>query len=374
MGQHGIITDPIEREAILGLWAIPGIGAVSLREVEKAVGGFRAIADVPVRDWLDKAPLRDVPREWLRSADTLLKLAQMVRDCVQGHERIAFPGEAAYPAPLLDIEDPPAVLFYVGEPGAPRKRVAVVGSRNAGPDIRELSRDLAAGLASYGVGVISGAARGVDSWSHEGALKGKGETWAFVASSLNQLDPKQRVICRQIRDGGGMIFSEYPPGTRAQKEYFPRRNRLISGSADAVIIVRAAEASGSLYTAEHALKQGRPLFAVPADASCVEARGGNLLLRRGQARAVQTAEDVAAQLELKPLRRAEAPPPGRPLSRLGLSDPALKAYSALNGKPQVFEKVLGTVRMDPAVLTSALCELELEGLVVQHPGKRYERA
>ena len=162
--------------------------------------------------------------------------------------------------------------------------LAVVGSRRPEPAVLLNTRRFVAQVARGGAGIVSGAAVGVDQAAHFGALDASMPTWAFVGSALDELDPAQARLLPALLDGGGMVYTELPPGVRASRQSFPRRNRLISAAADAVIVLRAAFRSGSLHTAVAAVAQGRPVLAWPGEWNAPLAEGCNRLLRGGHAR------------------------------------------------------------------------------------------
>jgi DNA processing protein len=375
MARRCVISDVAEREAMLGLWALPGVGPVALDNIAQAVGGtLSSVADVPVSEWLHQVNLPDVPREWLSSVTTLRELAGLVRDRAgEAGMQIHFAGDEGYPRKLLEISDPPPLLFSKGRIGKERRCVAVVGSRHPDHGVEPKVAALVSGLARAGLCIVSGAAIGLDRTAHLATLEAGGETWGFIASGLDEIDPAQRLLAHAILDGGGRILSEYPPTVRAKKEYFPRRNRLISGSAEAVIILRAGLQSGSMHTARHAVAQGRMLFALPGDAWNDRAAGCLQLLRTGAARLCVAASDVLGALGVAVERQAPPPPAGRTLGELPLSDAARRAFDALNSGPRMLEEVQEVSRLDTAELVSALTELELSGLAVQHPGRVYEK-
>lgn len=375
MGETTRIIHPDEREASLGLWAVPGLGTITIEALETSVGGDLArLVDEPVKEWASLVKCRgEAPRDFLNCVTTLRELAGLVRQRAEEKSmKIAFPGDPNYPEALLDLRAPPRVLFHYGEMSAPRRRAGIVGSRRTERAVLDFARELTEGLARAGVGVISGAAIGVDTAGHEGALRGGGETWAFLASSLDEMDSTQKPICRQILRAGGMVFTEYPPHTRAQKESFPRRNRLVSGAADVVISVRAAAKSGTRHTILHAVEQGRTLMVVPGDPWSGANDAGNQALADGSAIACCGFEDVLRALHIPPERVTPAKV-GVSLEQLKLSGQARKALLALTRKRRVFDDILEASRLDASELVSALTELELNGLAIQHPGKVYER-
>lgn len=361
-----------EQRALLALWAVPGLGPRALAGLRAFAGGSLArLAACPVRDWLGDSPLPTPVRRRLLQVPVLCLLSERVLEqCAAGAMGVAFQGDWAYPARLAEVDDAPPLLFYRGQVGPPRRRVAMVGSRHPDQGFLPFARTFARQVAEGGVGVVSGAAAGVDRACHWGALDASGETWAFLGSALDELDPAQAKLLPHFLARGGVFFSELPPGVRASTTTFPRRNRLISGASDAVLVLRAGVDSGSLYTARAGRAQGRPVLALPGDVMNEGAAGCNGLLRDGHALACLSVEEVWRTVGIHPDRIV---PPGEGSSWRELSVEARGAYQVLDRVPRSFDEVLAHSRLPPAALIGALVELELSGLVIQHPGRLYEK-
>ncbi len=203
---------------------------------------------------------------------------------------------AAYPAALSAIIDPPPVLWIRGPVEAlSRPAVAIVGSRAASAYALSVAEQLGADLAAAGLVVVSGLARGVDSAAHRGALAGGGTTVAVLGSGVDVIYPREHEPLAQDIARDGAVISELVPGTPPQAQFFPRRNRIISGLSRAVVVIEAGEKSGSLITARCALEQGRDVLAVPGNVLSGRNRGAHALLRDG-ARIVESADDVLEEL------------------------------------------------------------------------------
>ena len=359
-----------EKLAVLSLWAIPGIGPQSLvRLGNYCEGAFKTLLGLPLQDWLPAAPLNDSVKARFQRYSSLDQLGNSLLESTERLQmEIAFKGDAGYPEVLSKISDAPPLIFFRGVIGASRPRLAMVGSRHPEQGFIPFARSFSKRISESGAGIISGAAQGVDSACHRGALDARSETWAFLGSSLDMLDRFHQNLEHDCLSYGGMFFSELPPGTAATRYTFPRRNRLISGASDAVLVLRAAEKSGTLHTAEAALKQKKPLFALPGDPRNQSAKGCNDLIARGSASACSGVEQMVEALGLKLTET-----PSLPIAGEDLSVSARAAYCALPSTPQPFEKVKSATQMDTDGLISALCELEVYGLVVQHPGKYYEK-
>ena len=280
-----------------------------------------------------------------------------------------------YPALLAAIPDPPPVLWLRGDPDAlDGPAVAVVGSRASTVYAREVGRGLGADLASRGVTVVSGLARGIDSAAHRGVLDAGGRTIAVLGSGVDVVYPPEHA---DLADGivrRGLLVSELPPGTTPRPKYFPLRNRLISGLSRAVVVVEASERSGSLITARLALEQGREVMAVPGNVLSGRNRGAHALLRDG-ARIVETADDVCEELGLEvPAAGASAgtasagdgrrPPETR--------DAILRHMDA--GEVYGVDYLAARSGLDSASLLARLTDLELRGRVVRAGAGQFVRA
>ncbi len=365
-------TLTLERQATLALWAVPGLGPKTLGALRAYAGGSLApLAANPVREWLAQAPMSTPVRQRLAAVTRLGPLAERVLEvCTASGMEVAFAGERAYPVRLEREPDSPPLLFYKGHVGPPRRRVAMVGSRHPEQGFLPFARRFARQVAEGGVGVVSGAAMGVDRACHWGAMDAGAETWAFLGSALDELDPPQARLLPELLERGGVFFSELPPGVRASRSTFPRRNRLIAGASDAVLVLRAGSRSGALYTAEAGRALGRPVLALPGDVRNEAAAGCNAWIQRGWARACLSVEEVWEHLGARPVL---AVPPGTGEPWEALSAEAKGAYWLLDRVPRTFEEVLASSQLPPEALVGALVELEMSGLLIQHPGRLFER-
>jgi DNA processing protein len=219
-----------------------------------------------------------------------------------------LPGDAAFPARLLPIPSPPAALWVRSNashvPDWTRPAIAIVGSRAATHDGLAVASALADGLSRAGIVVVSGLARGIDSAAHRATLAASGVTIAVLGSGLNRLYPPEHATLAARIAATGAVVSEYEPEMHPHAGTFPRRNRLVSGLADAVVVVEAPEKSGALITAHAALDQGKDVMVVPGRVPGGRNRGGHLLLRDG-ATVVETALDILIEMgwEVDPLGR-----------------------------------------------------------------------
>jgi DNA processing protein len=271
--------------------------------------------------------------------------------------------EADYPGALRASYDPPAVLYVEGNLRPESCALAVVGSRGATPGGRAFARSLARQLAAEGVAIVSGLARGIDGEAHRGALEGHGRTIAVLGSALDRVYPREHApLARAIVEGGGVVLSEFPLGTGPLPHHFPRRNRIIAGLAQGVLVVEAAEKSGALSTARFALDEGRDVLAVPGHPREPLAAGTNALLRDG-ATLVRSAADVAEALGIvMRITTSEGSSGDDILDSLRRDRPlSLEELQSLSGRPV-------------SELLSRLSLLEIEARVRRLPGPAYVRA
>ena len=271
--------------------------------------------------------------------------------------------DAQYPKGLLEIPDPPCLLYIRGQPDLFAKPgLAIVGSRNATPAGCQTAEAFGRALADGGLSIISGMALGIDAAAHRGALDGNGVTIAVIGTGADRIYPaRNRELALDIA-ARGIILSEFPLGTPALAANFPRRNRLISGLARGVLVVEAALQSGSLITARLAGDQGREVFAIPGSIHSPLSRGCHQLIKQG-AKLVETATDILEELGLS------FTPANHQAS--GENDDPLLA--ALTYDPISFDLLLSRSGLPADQLAARLLELELAGELAPLPGNRFQR-
>ena len=302
------------------------------------------------------------------------------------HRRVLALGDSAYPQALLNIEDPPPLLYAMGHeaaflPGAMDALpcVAIVGSRNPTPQGAANAREFGHALAQAGLTVVSGLALGVDGAAHQGALECAGDahiaTIAVVGTGLDRVYPKQNAaLARQIATHG-LLLSEYPLDTPPMAAHFPQRNRIISGLSLGTLVVEAAMQSGSLITARMALEQGKEVFAIPGSIHSTQSRGCHALIKQG-AKLVESAQDVME--ELGAYRPAASQPQGDSEPEVFAADtpllPTQRALiNALGFEPCSLDALQARTGMETANLQAELMALELEGWLVRLPGGSFQR-
>ncbi len=271
-----------------------------------------------------------------------------------------------YPRRLQELEQPPPVLYMLGELTSEDEwAVAVVGTRRVTAYGRQVAEDIAGTLARNGISVISGLARGIDSISHQAALHAGGRTIAVLGSGLDRIyPPENRRLAEQIAAHGALI-SDYSPGTPPEASNFPPRNRLISGLSLAVVIVEAGQTSGALITAAFAADQGREVFAVPGNISSPGSKGTNRLIRDG-AQPLLHPEQVLEALELTMVAEQRT-------ARVVLPADAVEAqlFEALGREPLHIDEIRSRTELPIEKVTATLALMELKGMVRQVGGMQY---
>ena len=353
--------DADERNAWLGLSLTPGLGGQSYRALLTALGDPEQIYATPLsqlKQWVPATVAQDIATginqarlapalEWLRHADN----------------QIVTLADLDYPQRLLEITDPPPLLYLKGRrdllnsPG-----LAIVGSRNATPQGLVNAKSFAHNLADAGLTIISGLAAGIDAAAHQGGLIGSGSTLAVIGTGLDIVYPaRNKLLAHNIAEQGAII-SEFALGTAAIASNFPRRNRIISGMSLGCLIVEAALQSGSLITARLAVEQGREVFAIPGSIHSPLARGCHALLKQG-AKLVESAQDILEELRWPVMNPSTAVSPD-------INDPLL---NAMGFEPLHLDTLVERSGLTAQTVSAMLLERELMGRVAVLPGGLYQR-
>ena len=283
-----------------------------------------------------------------------------------------------YPKNLKNIYDPPVALYVKGKI-LPRDNlaIAIVGSRLASFYGLQTAERFAFELASRGVTIVSGLARGIDSASHKGALKAKGRTLAVLGSGIANVYPEEHIELAEEISGKGAVISEFPMMTIPDKGNFPKRNRIISGLSLGVICVEAADRSGALITCDIALEQGREVFAVPGKVDSATSKGTNRLIKQG-AKLVGDIDDIIEELELCLQDSCEASRESR-LAKQNKLAPELDkceslVYNLLSSEPRYIDELCEESGIGLSRISGILINLEIKKLARQLPGKKFARS
>ena len=347
---------------------LPRIGRVRVSLLERHFGTLEAAWDASAGELraagLDGATINAI----LAERPKVSPEAEMEALARHGVRALTWHDEA-YPTKLREIDDRPPVLYVRGQlTPADEWAVAVVGTRRATVYGRQAAQEFAAGLARNRVTVVSGLARGIDSIAHRAALEAGGRSIGVLACGLDLVYPPEHLrLAREIAENGALI-SDYPLGTQPRSEYFPRRNRIMSGISLGVLVVEGDVGSGALITAREALDQNRDVFAVPGSIYSPASRGTNKLVQEGEAKPVMGVQDVLEELNLTmvPVQmEMRVTVPADETERLLLRH--------LSNQPTHIDEVRRESGLSIAAVSSALAMLELRGMVRQVGRMNYVR-
>ena len=355
----------MERYYWAALQTVPGLGNARLHMMVAYFGSARQAWSAPRRDLFLCPAVDEAVGNNLLARREKIDIHKMSADWEKKGIGVVCAADDAFPARLRTIFDPPAVLYYRGRLPQDELLIAVVGARKASAYGKNAATSLAADLAAAGVGVVSGAARGIDSAAHQGALERGGYTVAVLGCGVDVAYPPENARLLSAIAEQGAIIAEYWPGTEPMAQFFPVRNRIISGLARGVVVVEAAARSGSLITADWALEQGREVYAVPGSIFNATSSGTNGLIKQG-AKLIEKAADVLEDHGMANAndKRAPATPPG---------DEG-RVYGALSYEtPLTVEELVMKVNLPAPVVTYILLQLELKGLAAEFGGRRYIR-
>ncbi len=369
----------------LAISLTPGLGPTKARKLIENFGSPEAVLHASLTE-LESTGIQVVSAQSLATGKSAELAREEIARAAAADVTMLSMDDPSYPPRLKEIYDPPLILRVRGNaevlthPG-----IAMVGTRHPTPYGSGMAERLACDLAAQGLVIISGMARGVDTASHRGAIAAKGKTVAVFGTGVDVIYPKENSrLSEQILALGGALISEFPLGTFAAPQNFPIRNRIISGMSCGVLVVEAAEYSGTLITARCALEQNRDVFAVPGNVTNKNSWGPNTLIKQG-AKLVATWEDVWEDLPTEV--RLALTPAGSPESA-GASSASLFPDEGL---PPHEKRILGLLKADEAThideiverlenemssseIFAALFELELSGKVRQMPGKNFVKS
>ena len=380
-----------ELRAWLRLGLTSGVGDMTARSLLRQFGLPQAIFEASEAALCECVTVKQA-QSLLQVPDGLEDLLTDTMEWLEAgplQRRVLTLGDSDYPCALLDIEDPPLMLYALGcienLTGAfarcAEMGVAVVGSRNPTPQGVQNAKQFSEALGQAGLTVVSGLALGIDGAAHEGALSGfTGEglaTIAVVGTGLDRVYPKSHLDLAHRIAGRGLILSEYALGTPPLSANFPKRNRIISGLCKGTLVVEAALKSGSLITARLAVEQGKDVFAIPGSIHATQARGCHALIKQG-AKLVESAQDILDELNLAftwtppQMDDGDTDPSGTD-AHASLSALEAGLLEALGYEPCTLDAVQSRCGMDTPTLQALLMGLELSGWVGRLPGGKFQR-
>ncbi len=363
------------REALVALNLVEHVGPVRVRQLLECFGEAPAILKASRQQLLRVRGIGEETAQAIANWEKTIDLNGELKRITDFGCRILTQADEDYPELLRQIYDPPIVLYVSGQLTSKDKNaVAMVGSRQTTHYGLEAARKLAYQLAYVGVTVVSGAARGIDTASHQGALSAKGRTVAVLGTGINIVfPPENRELFERIAANGAVI-TQFPFNRQADKQSFPIRNRIVAGMTLGTVVVEANLTSGALITSHFATEYGRQVFAVPGRIDSPRSKGCHELIKQG-AKLCEGAEDILSEFEY--LFPASNRPPGASetgvLPALSLSENEQKVYDAVSHEEATIDEVIRHSGLPSSAVSVALLGLEMKRLVKQLRGKLFVR-
>lgn len=365
--------DTIDTRFALILSLVDGIGPVKYQKIIRHFQDYNSFISNSDSEIFKECGLNDKQVSLVRDADSWKKVDQILETAERMNITILCYGQDDYPESLTNIYSPPIALYLKGNMhNISNLAVAIVGSRKPTAYGRSMTRKIAAGLAARGLAIISGLAWGIDAEAHKAAIEVGGITGAVFGSGLNIIYPgDHRNLAEQILKDGYWI-SEFPFGTKPEKYNFPRRNRIISGLSQVVLVVEAAEKSGALVTANLALEQGKDVFAVPRQADSL-ASGGTINLIKQGASVATSADDILESLGWEVSQKLKQAEQRTPAADIKLEPDEKKICDFIGNGPAHFDELVRNLNFSSSKVSAILLKLELTGLIARRPGNYIAR-
>jgi DNA processing protein len=365
-------------EALVLLNMVPSLGCVSILRL---LGAFNKPAEIlsAAREKLVKIEGL-TPRKieaLYKAKENLDNLDKELKLCQKHNIKIVTILDKEYPQNLKNIYDPPVVLYVRGDLlESDYNSVAIVGSRRASFYGISTASSLSSNLATAGITIVSGLARGIDTASHKGALSVKGRTIAVLGSGLLKLYPPENKELAEAISKDGAVISEFSLETPPLARNFPQRNRIISGISLGVVVVEAARNSGALITADLALEQNREVFAVPGKMDSVTSTGAHGLIKQG-AKLISSYEDIIDEIGIKfrnfPFAGDRENNSPQIDDGLKLDNNEFNVYNTLSHEPLYIDEIMSLTRMNVSEISHVLMKLQLKHIIKELPGKNFAR-
>lgn len=355
------ITENPELRYWIGFSVIPKIGPVRMKRIWHYFQSMQLAWNAETIDLMRAGLEQEIAEEIIQKRSTI-NLNEVLEKMVAENIKAITLTDEFYPKLLQEIYNPPPILFYQGELNSVKDEfsLAIVGTRKMSNYGRQVAPEITKALSKSGLVIISGLALGIDSLAHETAIEGGGRTIAVLGSGLDRehIYPSvNHYLCDKIIGSGGMIVSEYPPGTESLRQHFPQRNRIIAGLSLGTLVIEAPEESGALLTARFALEQNREVFAIPGSIYSPNSLGPNNLIRMG-AKLVTSAEDILEALDLNLVKEYVETKKIIPDS---LEEAKILAH--LSHEPVHVDELKRLTKLDTAPLNSTLTLMEMKGRV-----------
>ncbi|MFK7909869.1 MAG: DNA-processing protein DprA [Akkermansiaceae bacterium] len=357
------------REALVALNMLPKIGPVRVRRLMDYFGSAESILSAPIGKLTSVDGIGPETAEIIRGWEERIDLANELREVEARGLKIVTQEDESFPEALKQSYDPPLLLYVWGElKEVDRHAIAIVGSRKTTHYGTQTARQFAFQLATSGMTVVSGLARGIDTHAHEGAVAAKGRTIAVIGSGLGQIYPPENMaLAEKIASGSGAVVSEFPLNMPPSKKTFPMRNRIVAAWSQAVLVVECPEWSGARITANLAGELGKPIYAVPGQIDRPSSAGCHALIREGAA-LVTSGQDILDDISVLPLQENTV---AQESSRPPLAPDEQKIIDAVENGASLVDELLLATQLSLPEINASLLKLEIQGRVQQLPGSRF---
>ena len=361
-----------ENRSLIALSMMPGVGPGRIRALIAEFGSAEAVLDASKKALARVPGIGEQTLKAILKFDDFAKVDQQLVWAERAEASLLPYWDDRFPELLESIFDPPVFLWTRGvSDWWSRRMLAVVGTRRPSPYGERVTAELVAQLVESGLVIVSGLAYGIDAIAHREALRADGQTVAVLGSGIDRIYPSRHAdLARQIVMEGALV-SEFPLRTKPDAVNFPRRNRIISGLAIGTLVVEAFEKGGALITARLAIEHNRDVFAVPGSIYTPSAAGCHRLIRRGEARLVQSAEDILEEIGLSSNGSTVAS--GTLEAVQSLAGIEKRLYETLTDEPMLIDSLCEKTGLDVSTALVYLLNLEFKGLVYQMAGKQFYR-
>ncbi|BDS06587.1 DNA polymerase [Oceaniferula spumae] len=363
------------REATIALNMLPKIGPVRVRRLLEQFGSAEKILQADSRSLMSVEGIGAETAEIIHDWENRIDLSQELDEVKRRGLSVVTQADDNYPVALRECYDPPLALYVWGDLSErDRHALAIVGSRRTSTYGIQTARQFGFQLASSGMTIVSGLARGIDTHAHEGAIAAKnGRTIAVIGSGLGQVYPPENMaLAEKIANGRGAVVSEFSLNTAPSKKTFPMRNRIVAAWSQAVVVVECPEWSGARITANLAGEMGKTIYAVPGQIDRPTSAGCNALIREG-AILVTGGHDILDDISALPLGKASSPQDQPPKPLPSLAGAEHEIFSVLENESLLMDEILSATGLSLPEINATLLKLEIMGLVKQLPGSRFAR-
>jgi len=355
----------------IGITLIPGVGHVIAKTLISYCGSAEAVFNEKEKTLLKIPDIGPLTAESIKTQNVLERAEKEIEFIEKNDVTPLFYLDKAYPLRLKQCNDGPIMLYYKGNANLNAHRtVAIVGTRAATPYGKKLTEELVSGLQSSGALIVSGLAYGIDVCSHKAAVDFGLPTIGVVAHGLDKLYPPDHYnLSRKMMENGG-ILTEFLSGSEPDRENFPKRNRIIAGLADAVVIVESKISGGAMITADIAFSYSREVMAFPGKVDDISSQGCNKLIQQNKAYLIRNAADLTEYLGWKDEKK-KATPQKSLLFDLSPEEESIVATIKSNEGPMYIDDIAIGSKLSPGLLSSHLLTLEFAGVLKSLPGKMY---